>query len=125
MSAHGRRSQRQARRRLLCEHKAGDPCCRCGQPMDDDPQDLDADHFVLPLAADPDGVPDALSHSRCNRYAGRVLQALMRGHTVPPHPDPRLEIVRRQVHEQAQWLNLAAMAAASARGPDVRTSRDW
>lgn len=122
---HGRRAQRAARRRLLAQHTPGDACCRCGEPMLDDPADLDADHFGVPLALDPDGEPDALAHGRCNRYAGRVLQLLMGGHVPPRHVDPVLDVVRRQVLGQVEGLDLAAAAAAAAGGPDTRTSREW
>jgi hypothetical protein len=87
--------------------------------------DLHADHFDVPAIADPNAVPDVLSHGRCNVYAGRVLQLAMAGHRVLPHVDEQLELVRRQVLAQVQGYDLAAMAAAAGRGPTIRTSRDW
>jgi hypothetical protein len=88
-------------------------------------EDLHADHFEQPHAADPDAIPDALSHGRCNTYAGRVLQLLIGGHVAPPHWDEQLETVRRQVLSQAQGFDLGAMAAAAGRGPTTRQSREW
>jgi hypothetical protein len=125
VSGHGRRLQRRARRRLLADLQPGDACCRCGRPMHPDVDDLHADHFELPLLADPDAVPDALAHARCNVYAGRVLQLVVAGQATHPHPDAQLEAVRLQVLGQCAGFDLRGMAALAGRGPDIRNSREW
>lgn len=90
--------------------------------------DLHADHLGLPLALDPTRPPDALSHARCNTYAGRALQLLLAGHTPQPHSDEQLESVRVQV--LAQWASWPAAQHTAAPRPEPRvlvprSSRDW
>ncbi len=126
-AAHGRRRHRRARARLLDEWRPGDRCCRCGDELCPDSEDVHADHFELPLSLDVDALPDALAHPACNVYAGRVLQLLAVGTIALPHVDERLERVRLQVLRQAEGFDLGPLAAAAAAGraPAIRTSRDW
>lgn len=61
-----------------------------------------ADHLDTPLAMDPMALPDALSHGRCNEYAGWVLAYMTMHRRIPPvHGDQALERVRTQVVAQA------------------------
>lgn len=87
--------------------------------------ELHAEHFERPLLVDPDGVPDALAHARCNVYAGRVLQLLASGTVAAPHVDEQLERVRLQVLRQARGFDLQVATVGAAPAPAIRTSREW
>ncbi len=75
-------------RELKAAMQDGDPCCRCGQPMYRDQLAwIHADHYRTPRVHQPDGLPDALSHARCNLRHGAQLGNAMRGarrHTPRP-----------------------------------------
>jgi len=67
------------RRRLLAQHRDGDLCWRCGQPMYKW-QALERDHIVDRARGGADG-PAVLAHAHCNRSAGARLGNQMRGMT--------------------------------------------
>ena len=64
------------RKRLLAQHRDGDPCWRCGQPMYKT-QELDRDHVVDRALGGTDG-PAVLAHASCNRSAGARLSNQIR-----------------------------------------------
>jgi len=64
------------RKRLLAQHRDGDPCWRCGQPMYKW-QKLDRDHIVDRALGGTDG-PAVLAHQSCNRAAGARLSNQVR-----------------------------------------------
>lgn len=123
--ARGLQRHKRARRRLHAAFRPGDPCARCGDPMRAG-EDLDADHVGVPLLLDPGALPDALSHARCNRYAGWVLAYLRRGYTPRPHDDPALERVRLAVLGVARRVDHGTSDRSSTRTVTMtRQSRSW
>lgn len=70
------------RKRLLAQHRDGDPCWRCGQPMYKT-QALDRDHVVDRALGGTTG-PAVLAHASCNRSAGARL-----GNQLRPLNQPR------------------------------------
>jgi hypothetical protein len=76
---------RQAVAKLWAAHIDGQPCPRCGRPTYRDPlrnwdgRKLHGDHVGTPRVLGPDGMPDALSHARCNLRHGARLGNRMRG----------------------------------------------
>lgn len=69
---------------LWSQHHDGDTCARCGRPTYRDPgrnydgRKLQGDHVGTPLAVG-DGLPDALTHARCNLAHGARLGNRLRG----------------------------------------------
>jgi hypothetical protein len=59
------------KKRLLAQHREGDPCWRCGQPMYKS-QGLERDHLIDRARGGADG-PAVLAHMACNRAAGARL----------------------------------------------------
>lgn len=59
------------KKRLLAQHRDGDPCWRCGQPMFK-AQALERDHVIDRAHGGHDG-PAVLAHRSCNRAAGARL----------------------------------------------------
>jgi 5-methylcytosine-specific restriction endonuclease McrA len=59
------------KKRLLAQHREGDPCWRCGQPMYK-AQGLERDHIVDRARGGAEG-PAVLAHMACNRSAGARL----------------------------------------------------
>lgn len=120
---HGLARHQRARAALLAAFVPGQPCARCGGPLRVG-EGVHADHLRTPLALDPTALPDALSHARCNVYAGWVLGYMTRQRRLPPpHPDPALERVRVQVTTQA--LQLGHLQRSAPRLASTRQSRDW
>lgn len=122
-TGHGRQRHKRARRRLLAELVDGDPCARCGRPMHHW-EALEADHRDVPLALDPDGLPDALSHRRCNAAAGAYLAALLNGRTTRPHAEAHMERIRQQVIASVAHLH-PDDRPAPPRAVAIRSSRTW
>jgi len=58
-------------KRLRAQHRDGDPCWRCGQPMYKT-QALERDHVIDRVLGGADG-PAVLAHASCNRSAGATL----------------------------------------------------
>lgn len=69
------------RKRLLAQHRDGDPCWRCGQPMYKW-QKLDRDHIVDRALGGTAGAA-VLAHQSCNRAAGARLGNQLRPLTAP------------------------------------------
>ena len=76
--AHQRR-----RAALIRTTRPGSPCPRCLQPLLAEQgvwgRGLDADHLSVEAVLQPNGLPDALSHRRCNQLHGAMLGAALRG----------------------------------------------
>lgn len=120
---HGLKRHKRARAALLAAFTPGDPCARCGEPMRRG-EPLHAEHLDTPLAVDPMATADALSHARCNTYAGWVLAYMIKHRRLPPpHDEPHLERVRAQVIAQVRmggWLELKPVDVIT-----TRQSRAW
>lgn len=122
----GTTAHKAARRALLTNHRDGDPCPRCDQPMHTW-QHLDADHLAYPHALYPRALPDALSHRACNRYAGVVLRELLRGVTITHGDDVEREMIRQRVttHVTQRVHDEAERQAREPVETPTRTSRAW
>lgn len=74
-------SHRALRKKLLAEMRDGDPCGRCGLPMDKaDPSKIDLGHADdLAVVGKTHNPVRRLEHSRCNRGAGAALGNRLRG----------------------------------------------
>lgn len=121
--AHGLKRHKRARAALLQAWTPGDPCARCGEPMQAG-QRLHAEHLDTPVAMDPTATADALSHGRCNEYAGWALGYMLTHRRVPPvHQDRALERVRAQVVAQVRAHGY--MDAKPAPTIMTRQSRAW
>jgi len=124
MAGHGTAAHQRARARLLSQHDEGDPCARCGRPTYSW-QDLDADHVTIPLVLGG-GLPDALTHARCNRYSGWLVSRVRTGQSTPPKVgDPQLEDVRQQVLRQLAELGQDVVMPEPLKPIVTRTSRAW
>lgn len=89
-------------------------------------QALDADHVRYPLCLYPDALPDALSHTPCNRHAGWVLMRLLHNVTIT-HGDDQSEGFKVQVlasvtQSMHAWRDKKINEQKEI---NTRTSRNW
>ena len=98
-----------ARRALIAQTRPGAPCFRCLKPMVAVGglwgAGLDADHTTTLAALTPHALPDALSHSACNRIHGSALSWPLRGITDPVERARIAEQVTEEVHARlrGEW----------------------
>ena len=93
-----------ARRALIAQTRPGTPCPRCLRPMVAVGglwgAGLHADHLSVEAVLRPGGLPDALSHKRCNELHGAMLGAALRGVTDPDERRRRVAEVTERCHAQ-------------------------
>ena len=128
--ARSRLAHQQARRALILRTWPGSPCPRCQKPMTAPPggrwgDGLDADHVSTLAALNPHALPDALSHSKCNRVHGGALTMRLRGVTNWAERERIVEEVTKEVHARLRGEYDARKETMGRRGKNGTRRRRY